>query len=97
MDDKHDARKLDALGKEDLRRRVVHAVINEGMSISKAARAFGVSRTSVHAWLDLYRKAGEEGLVPKRPGRPQGGGYLKGWRPTPRHANGCCCRRTHRN
>jgi len=42
MDDKHDARELGALGKEDLRRRVVHAVINEGMSISKAARAFGV-------------------------------------------------------
>jgi len=79
MDDQHDARKLDALGKEDLRRRVVHAVINEGMSISKAARVFGVWRTSVHAWLDLYRKAGEEGRVPKRPGRPKGGGYLKGW------------------
>jgi transposase len=79
MDNKHDARKLDALAKEDLRRRVVHAVINEGMSISKAASVFGVSRTSVHAWLDLYRKEGEEGLVPKRPGRPKGGGYLKGW------------------
>mgnify|MGYP006268357361 CR=1 FL=1 len=79
MDAKHDARKLDSVGKQDLRRRVVHAVNNREMSKSEAARVFGVSRTSVHAWLDLYDEEGEEGLVPKRPGRPKGGGYLKGW------------------
>ena len=79
MDTKHDARKLDAVGKQDLRRRVVHAVNNREMSKSEAARVFGVSRTSVHAWLDLYDEEGEEGLVPARPGRPKGGGYLKGW------------------
>ena len=79
MDDKHDARKLDAVGKEDLRRRVVHAVINEGMSKSEAAKIFGVSRTSVHHWVDLYLEEGDDGLVPKRPGRRKGGGYLAGW------------------
>jgi len=79
MDDKHDARKLDALGKEDLRRRLVYAVLYEGLSKKDAARLFGVSRTSVHAWVDLYEQYGDEGLVPKRPGPGKGGGYLKGW------------------
>ena len=79
MNDKHDARKLDVRGKQDLRRRVVHAVINGALSKVKAAKVFGVSRTSVHTWVKLYRQHGKEGLIPKRPGRCKGGGYLKGW------------------
>ena len=46
--------KLDAVGKQDLRLRVGAAVNNREMTKSEAARVFGVSRTSVHAWLDLY-------------------------------------------
>ena len=64
MNTKQDARKLDLMGKEDLRRRTVRAVIKQGMSKAEAARVFGVSRTSVHLWLDLYQQNGEEGLVP---------------------------------
>ena len=79
MDDKHDARKLDGLGKEDLRRRVVQAVVYQGVSKTEASTIFGVSRTSVHTWVDLYEQYGDEGLVPKRPGAGKGGGYLKGW------------------
>jgi len=79
MDIRHDARKLDVAGKLDLRRRVVHAVSNGELSKAKAARVFGVSRTSVHEWMKLYRAYGEDGLVPKRPGRSKGGGYLQGW------------------
>jgi len=79
MNAKQDARKLDLYGKEDLRRRTVRATVEQGMSKAEAARAFGVSRTSVHAWIDLYDKNGEAGLTPKRPGRPKGGGRLKGW------------------
>ena len=79
MDDKHDVRKLDVRGKQHLRRRVVHAVINGELSKAMAAKVFGVSRTSVHTWVKLYHQYGEEGLVPKRPGRCKGGGYLKGW------------------
>lgn len=79
MDTKQDARKLDLVGKEDLRRRVVRAVIDRGLSKAEAARVFGVSRTSVHSWIDLYVENGEDGLAPKRPGRPKGGGQLKGW------------------
>jgi len=79
MKTKQDARKLDLLGKEDLRRRTVQAVNQQGLSKSEAARVFGVSRTSVHAWIALHRKGGMDGLTPKRPGRPKGGGRLKGW------------------
>ncbi len=79
MNTKQDARKLDLMGKEDLRRRTVHAVIERGMSKAEAARVFGVSRTSVHLWLDLYQQHGEEGLVPGRPGRPKCGGGLAVW------------------
>ena len=79
MNRKQDARKLDLLGKEDLRRRTVRAVIHQGLSKAEAARVFGVSRTSVHSWIDLYETDGEDGLTPKRPGRPKGGGQLKGW------------------
>jgi transposase len=79
MNTKQDARKLDLIGKEDLRRRTVRAVIQEGLSKAEAARVFGVSRTSVHWWIDLYQEGGEDGLTPKRPGRPKCGGRLKGW------------------
>jgi transposase len=79
MTTKHDARRLDLIGKEDLRGRTVRAVLQEGVSKAEAARVFGISRTSVHAWINLYREHGKEGLTPKRPGRAKGGGRLKGW------------------
>ena len=79
MNTKQDARKLDLIGKEDLHRRTVQAVIQQGLSKAEAARVFGVSRTSVHSWIALYQANGEEGLTPKRPGRPKCGGRLKGW------------------
>jgi transposase len=79
MKTKQDARKLDLVGKEDLRRRVVRAVLEQGLRKAEAARVFGVSRTSVHAWINLYDENGAVGLTPKRPGRPRGNGQLKGW------------------
>jgi transposase len=68
MNTRHDARKLGLAGKADLRRRVVQAVREQGLSKAEAARVFGVSRTSVHTWVDLYNEHGETGLTPKRPG-----------------------------
>lgn len=79
MTTKQDARKLDLMGKTDLRRRTVRAVLQKHLSKAEAARVFGVSRTSVHSWLALYHEYGENGLTPKRPGRPKCGGKLKGW------------------
>lgn len=57
---------------------LIGVVLEQGLSKAEAARVFGVSRTSVHAWVDLYQKNGAEGLAPKRPGRPRGGGQLQG-------------------
>ena len=53
--------------------------MQRGLTKAEAARVFGVSRTSVHWWIALYQENGEDGLTPKRPGRPKCGGRLKGW------------------
>lgn len=79
MKAKQDARKLSSMGKLDLRRRVVRAVVEQGVSKSAAAKLFGVSRTSVHYWVDLYNEHGEDSLTPKRTGRPRCSGRLKGY------------------
>ena len=70
---------MDLIGKEDLRRRTVRAILHQDLSKAEPARVFGVSRTSVHSWIVLYHEHGEDGLTPKRPGRPKCGGRLKGW------------------
>ncbi|RJP41169.1 MAG: hypothetical protein C4547_01805, partial [Phycisphaerales bacterium] len=59
MESKQGARRLNVLGKEDLRRRTVNAVVQRGLSKAEAARVFGVSRTSVHSWVDLYEANGD--------------------------------------
>lgn len=79
MNKKTDARSLNRKALEDLRRRVVAAIVEQGCSKTEAARLFGVSRTSVHHWVQLYQRRGEPGLTPKRPGRPRQSGRLKGW------------------
>ncbi len=54
---KPDARKLPPEAQEDLRRRVVTAV-RGGMRKAEAARAFGVTRQSIHNWLGAIEDAG---------------------------------------
>jgi len=66
----HDARHLDAAAKEDLRRRVVHAIVEDGMTQAEAIEAFHVGRTSVYHWLKAYRAGGERALKGRRLGRP---------------------------
>ena len=72
-----DTRRLSPASQEDLRRRVVKAVNEQGLSKSAAARTFGVSRTSVHHWLDKFQSCGARGLTSKPRGRPRGS-RLKG-------------------
>jgi len=67
-----DARSLSPDAQEDLRRRAVEAV-RRGMSKSEAARVFGVSRQSVVAWTDAWRRGGDAALAARRRGRPPGG------------------------
>ena len=74
-----DTRTFSPSAQEALRRRVVEAVINQGMSITAAAQTFHVSRTSVHAWLTAYRNSGQTALRSGKRGRKPGNYRLLGW------------------
>ncbi len=65
-----DTRTLTPQAQEELRRRVVAAVL-AGMSKSEASRTFQVSRTSIDAWLRTHDKGGEAALAGKKRGRPK--------------------------
>jgi len=64
-----DARRLAPEAQEDLRRRVVYAVREDGMGKSRAARTFGVSRQSIDNWLGLVEEHGPvRGLAARKRG-----------------------------
>jgi transposase len=64
-----DARRLSPDAQEDLRRRVVCAVREDGLSPARAARTFGVCRQSVAAWVE---RAGSGGGVRALAARKRG-------------------------
>jgi len=64
-----DTRRLSPDAQEQIRVRVVTA-IRGGMTKSAAARAFGVSRTSIDAWLAKVQRGNITSLRSKRRGRP---------------------------
>jgi transposase len=66
----NDTRTLSPAAQEELRRRVVAAIRDQGMRKNSAARVFRVSRTSIDAWLKAYRRKGEGGLASGQRGRP---------------------------
>ena len=57
-----DCRKLSPQAQQELRYRVVHAILEEKMSQAKAGRVLGVGRTSIHNWLKAHRKGGDAAL-----------------------------------
>jgi transposase len=64
-----DARRLAPEAQEDLRRRVVYAVAEDGMGKSQAARTFGVTRQSIDNWLRRVEEAGSvRGLAARKRG-----------------------------
>jgi transposase len=67
-----DTRKESQKGQDGIRRKVVHAVVG-GMRQVEAARIFGVSRTSIWAWMKVYKQSGAESLGSKKRGRKKGG------------------------
>lgn len=67
----HDARTLAPDAQEDLRRRVIHAVVHQKMRPSVAVRTFGVSRTAVHNWTKAHGAGGLVALRAKPRGRPK--------------------------
>ena len=74
---KRDARKLQPVVQEELRRRVV-AAIHGGMQQVEGAKVFGVARKTIWQWLKAYAASGDPGLAARKRG-PKGGGKLKGW------------------
>ena len=68
---KFDARRLSAEAQEDLRRRAVRAVVEQGKSQAETARTFGVSRMAVSNWVQAYRHRGWAALKSKPQGRPK--------------------------
>lgn len=72
-----DTRCLSPVAQDQLRGRVVEA-IQDGMTKSAAARAFGVSRTSIDTWLGKFRLGGSKALRSKPRGRPRKS-RLAGW------------------
>jgi transposase len=71
MKTRYDARMLTPEAKEDLRRRVVAAVVDQGMKPTAAARVFHVSRTAIFHWTQAYRAGGAAALRKKTLGRPR--------------------------
>jgi len=66
-----DARSLSPDAQEDLRRRVVKAVVESGMSQTESARVFSVSRQAVNGWVRTYGARGAAGLKAGPKGRPR--------------------------
>ena len=66
-----DARAFSPEAQEDLRRRVVRAVEEQGISQAEAVRTFGVSKTAVYNWRKTYRTGGKAALKSKPRGRPR--------------------------
>jgi len=65
---KTDGRQLSPQAQENLRRRVVRAILEHGMSQVEAVRVFGVGRTSIHNWLDACRTSGPSALKAQKRG-----------------------------
>lgn len=70
-----DARKLPPEAQEDLRRRVV-AAVRGGMGVAEAARAFQVTRQSIHNWMNAFAEGGAAALKARRRGPRRGSRLL---------------------
>lgn len=64
-----DTRKMSPDAQQELRQRVVGAITNQGLGKTQAARMFGVSRSSIDAWLRSYEQRGAAGLRSGKRGR----------------------------
>ena len=65
---KINGRHLSPQAQEDLRRRVVHAITEQGIGPVEATRVFGVGRTSIHTWMKAYAAGGQPALKARKRG-----------------------------
>jgi len=66
-----DARTLSPEAQQDLRTRVVRAIVEQNMTKAEAVRVFGVSKTAVFKWLKAYHTGGPQALAAQPQGRPK--------------------------
>jgi len=64
-----DARTLPSVAQEDLRRKVLRAIVR-GEKQVQAAQLFGVTRQAVGKWVKKYREGGARALRARKRGRP---------------------------
>ena len=69
-----DTRRLSPAAQEELRRRVVRAVVEDGLTQSEASRLFKVSRQSISTWLKLLKSGEADPLASGQRGRRPGSG-----------------------
>ena len=74
----NDARSLKPHVQAALRQRAVRAVL-DGMTQTKAAELFGVTRQAVGKWIKTWRRGGKRALAPRKRGPKSPTGRLKGW------------------
>lgn len=75
--DGRDFRGIGRPAQEELRRRALELILQQGLSQAEAARVVGVQRQTVNIWLQRYREQGEDGVLDgRRVSRRRGKGLL---------------------
>ena len=86
--DERDFRSIGRPAQEELRRRALVLIRQQGMSQAEAAAVVGVQRQTVNIWLQRYRAQGEDGVLDGRRVSPRRGkgllsaeeaGKIRGW------------------
>src|SRR5512134_1140463 len=70
-----DFRSIGRAAQEELRRRALFLIEQQGLSQGQAAQVIGVHRQTVNTWVKRHREQGEDGV-------------LDGWRVSPRRGKG---------
>src|SRR5829696_5481948 len=68
-----DFRSIGRAAQEELRRRALFLIEQEGLSQGQAAQMVGVHRQTVNIWLKRYRQQGEDGVLDGRRVSPRRG------------------------
>ena len=71
--EKRDFRSIGRQAQEELRRRALVLIVQEGMSQARAALVVGVHRQTVNVWLKRYRERGADGVLDGRRVSPRRG------------------------
>ena len=83
-----DFRSIGRSAQEELRRRALFLIEQQGLSQAQAAEVVGVQRQTVNIWLQRYRAQGEDGVLDGRRVSPRRGkglltadeaGQVQGW------------------